>query len=103
MSLRLGLETLGAEGAREFRFVGGSSRYPYWTRLLAAVIGRPLTVSTRPDLSARGAALLGAHAAGLAPATDAAESGRQVVDPAGLDWLEDYYGSFQAAYQKLRA
>lgn len=99
MSLRLGLETLGREGVRQVRFIGGSARYPYWTRLVAAVLGQPLAVASRPDLSARGAAILGARAAGL-PVARLPEP-EQIVEPLPLDWLEDYYASFKDAYRRL--
>ena len=98
MSLRLGLETLGCEGVREFRLAGGSARHPYWTRLLATVLGRPLTVSTNPDLSALGAALLGARAAGLKEQSGPVRPDPPPVAPDTQDWLEQYYASFKAAY-----
>ena len=100
MSLRLGLETLGDAGAERWNFVGGSARHPYWTRLLASVLERPLSVSGSPDLSARGAALLGARAAGLAPEPGPGEA-ETLVEPGRIQGLEDYYSGFKAAYRKL--
>lgn len=46
------------------RVAGGGSHHPGWRQLLADVLGRPLVAVDAPAASARGAALLGAIAAG---------------------------------------
>ncbi len=59
------VERLGGAGRyRRVVLAGGGSRIPAWRRVVADVLGLPVTVVTQPDLSAVGAALLGWRAAG---------------------------------------
>jgi xylulokinase len=58
--------------ATEIRLAGGGSLAPAWRQLLADVLGTPLRPVEVPDASARGAALLGARAAGLPIVADTA-------------------------------
>ncbi len=99
-SVRLGLATLGTEGVRHFRIVGGSTRYPYWNQLLADVLKVPLSVSTQGDVSARGAAMLGAQAIGN-PLEFTAEFA--VYQPAPWDGIDAYYSRFTELYARLHA
>ncbi len=99
-SIRLGLETLGAEGIERILAVGGSLRHLFWRRVLATVIGRPLSVSPHPDISARGAALLAAAMTGerlpVAQEPDAPQ------EPEEAPWVEEYYRSFREGYRALQ-
>jgi xylulokinase len=97
-SVRLGLETMGTDEVRHYRIVGGSSRYPYWNQLLANVLRVPLAVFTQGDISARGAAMLGAEALG----------GRLVFpehsvlyEPVAWEGIEEYYRRFTGLYANL--
>ena len=62
-----GLEDQGLEGQRPpcLRLAGGGTLAAGWRQLLADVLGWPLYAVDVPAASGRGAALLGAHAAGL--------------------------------------
>jgi gluconokinase len=63
-------------GLREVVATGGAlAASPAWTRIVADVLGVPLTPSTEPEASSRGAALLAAEALGLLPSIDAAPGG----------------------------
>ncbi|HUW40908.1 MAG TPA: FGGY family carbohydrate kinase [Rectinemataceae bacterium] len=98
-TIRLGLETLGGAEGEELWFVGGSARYPYWTRLVSSVLARPLRLFDLSDLSARGAVALGAAAAGKGGRPEPRRS--VLVEPERLGWIEDYYGRFKGAYLRL--
>lgn len=51
---------------REIVVSGGAiSASPVWARMIADAIGRPITLSTEPEASSRGAALLALRAAGM--------------------------------------
>ncbi len=56
---------LGDQGPARLRLAGGGTLAPGWRQLLADVLGVPLYAVDVPAASGRGAALLGAHAAGL--------------------------------------
>jgi len=62
---RLGEGLSGGPGPARLRMAGGGTLAAGWRQLLADVLGRPLYAVDVPDASGRGAALLGAHAAGL--------------------------------------
>jgi len=62
---RLGGGLSGGPGPARLRLAGGGTLAAGWRQLLADVLGRPLYAVDVPDASGRGAALLGAHAAGL--------------------------------------
>ena len=53
------------QGPARLRLAGGGTLAAGWRQLLADVLGRPLYAVDVPAASGRGAALLGAHAAGL--------------------------------------
>jgi xylulokinase len=55
----------GGAGTQPIRLAGGGTTSPAWRQLLADVLTRPLRPVDLPDVSGRGAALLGAVAAGL--------------------------------------
>jgi xylulokinase len=63
------------------RLAGGGTLAAGWRQLLADVLGLPLYAVDVPAASGRGAALLGAHAAGLLSFDDIA---RPLAPPAGL-------------------
>jgi len=70
-SIREALDALlGAQRPTQLRLAGGGSQSPAWRQLLADVLETPLVAVDVPAASARGAALLGAHAAGLVTYAD---------------------------------
>jgi xylulokinase len=72
---------LGADRAPRLRLAGGGTLAAGWRQLLADVLGLPLYAVDVPAASGRGAALLGAHAAGLLSFDDIAGP---LAPPAGL-------------------
>jgi len=54
--------------------MGGGSRSPLWSQILADVTGRPLRLCEGREISARGAAVLAQVGAGLAPDVATASS-----------------------------
>src|SRR6185369_13125887 len=62
---QLGGGLSGGPGPARLRLAGGGTLAAGWRQLLADVLGRQLYAVDVPDASGRGAALLGAHAAGL--------------------------------------
>ncbi|HET6499379.1 MAG TPA: FGGY family carbohydrate kinase [Amycolatopsis sp.] len=66
--LRLQTEGVAAEQGTpivEYRAMGGGSRSPLWTQMIADVTGRPVTVCAETETSALGAAIQAAAAVGL--------------------------------------
>src|SRR5690348_6988698 len=61
---RLGEALSSGQGPAGLRLAGGGTLAAGWRQLLADVLGRPLYAVDVPAASGRGAALLGAHAAG---------------------------------------
>lgn len=59
------LETLGGDRDRPIRTTGGGTHVDAWLQVLADVLERPVEVLEQTDVSAVGAALLAAPAAGL--------------------------------------
>ncbi len=96
-SVRLGLETMGTEGVSHFRIVGGSTRFPYWNQMLANVLRVPLAVSSQADISARGAAMLGAEAIGTELGFPQDFS---IYQPAAWEGIDDYYLRFTGLYAR---
>jgi len=79
--------------------VGGSLRYPFWRRMLATVIGRPLAVLNQRDMSARGAARLAA--AMVHQETRARQESPIIQEPETAPWVEGYYREFREQYRRL--
>jgi sugar (pentulose or hexulose) kinase len=97
-SVRLGVERIGVEGVERYRFVGGSSKYPYWNSLLASVLEVPLEVCPRGESSALGAVILGARAVGgrVSVRTEASR-----VEPYPMEGLGEYFARFKDTYRLL--
>jgi len=72
---------LGADRPPRLRLAGGGTLAASWRQLLADVLGLPLCAVDVPAASGRGAALLGAHAAGLLSFDDITGP---LAPPAGL-------------------
>lgn len=71
-------------GAREIVASGGGFvNSPAWTRILADVLNRPVTLSAEPEASSRGAALLGMEALGWIRELPPAALGRVFEPDAG--------------------
>ncbi len=98
-SIRLGLDTLGTTGVQRVVAVGGSLRYPFWRKLLATVIGRPLTISKQKDMSARGAVRLAASMMHETMVCAREDPVTQHPEPA--PWVDTYYQSFTELYRRL--
>ncbi|AJY47322.1 xylulokinase [Martelella endophytica] len=99
-TIRLGLETLDAAGEiRTIRAVGGSLRHEYWRRLLASVIGQPLVISERTDISAFGAVRIASDM--LQDTLRLPEDPTTVYQPSPLPWIENYFSRFKQAYSSL--
>ena len=77
----LGEDRLGEDRPARLRLAGGGTLAAGWRQLLADVLGLPLYAVDVPAASGRGAALLGAHAAGLLSFDDIAGP---LAPPAGL-------------------
>ena len=99
----------GQHGPARLRLAGGGTLAAGWRQLLADVLGLPLYAVDVPAASGRGAALLGAHAAGLLsfddiagplapPAGLAAEP-----DPAMTAFHADRHARFRRAVSVLRS
>ena len=97
-SVRLGVETIGREGVKRYRFVGGSSKFPYWNSLLASALDSPLEVCERAESSALGAAILGARAVGR---DLPARASYRRVEPLALKGIDEYYERFKETYRAL--
>ncbi|AKJ28685.1 xylulokinase [Caldimonas brevitalea] len=102
-ALRAGLDVLrgGGHAVTALRLAGGGAAHPAWRQLLADVLGCPLWPSEVPNASARGAALLGALAAGLldpAALPPVAALSGPVVQPA-----PDHQADHEADYARFRA
>jgi len=80
--LRLHLDGLEAATGRrigELRAMGGGSRSPLWTRIVADVSGRPVRRTAGVEISARGAAVLAWAATVAAPEGAAAATSDAIV------------------------
>ena len=111
-AIRDALDALLGEGQRgpaRLRLAGGGTLAAGWRQLLADVLGLPLYAVDVPAASGRGAALLGAHAAGLlsfddiagplAPPADLAAE----PDPAMAVFHADRHARFRRAVSVLRS
>ena len=101
-------DLLTGERPPRLRLAGGGTLAAGWRQLLADVLGVPLYAVDVPAASGRGAALLGAHAAGLLsfddiqgplapPARLAAEP-----DPAMAAWHAERHAQFRRVVSALR-
>lgn len=52
---------------RLYKAIGGAAKSPFWMQLFADILNRPISILQTTECAAWGAALLGAHAAGLIP------------------------------------
>jgi len=100
-TIRLGLATLlsaGNSSINRLRLVGGSARFPFWRKVLAAMLERDLLVSQQTDTSARGAALMAAEAIGerLFPSF-----GFDCEYAESYSWMKDYFQKQQDLYYKI--
>lgn len=103
-TVRLGLETLGADCETSVVSVGGSSRYHSWMRIVSSVLERPIKVCSVTDASARGAAAIGLSAATLgAFSVEDIPQPRDasLVEPDDLPWMAAYYARFRSCYASL--
>ncbi len=98
-SIRLGMDTLGSDTISRVRAVGGSLRYPFWRKLVAATIRHDLIVSAQKDISARGAAFIAAASIGDALPPRDAETETQPAE--SVPWIEEYYREFKDAYRRI--
>ncbi|HEX2177960.1 MAG TPA: FGGY family carbohydrate kinase [Actinomycetota bacterium] len=77
------------------RLVGGGTLHPIWRRLLADVLHLPLTVVTRHDAAARGAARLACLGLGIAVEI-AGDQIEETVEPSQPGGYDDAYRRFLA-------
>jgi xylulokinase len=107
--LRDCLDVLVATGAAPTagRASGGGARSELWLRIVASVLGLPLSVTAADEGAAYGAALLGGVAAGVWPDTAAAVAAtvrttRTVEpDPAWVEAYTSLHAEFRALYPAL--
>jgi xylulokinase len=107
--LRDCLDVLIATGARASagRVSGGGARSELWLRIVASVLGLPLSLTAADEGAAYGAALLGGVAAGVWPDTAAAVAAtvrttRTVEpEPAWVDAYAALHARFRALYPAL--
>ena len=91
----------------QLRLAGGGTLAAGWRQLLADVLGVPLYAVDVPAASGRGAALLGAHAAGLLSLADIqgplAPSARLVAepDPAAVAFHAERHARFRRVVTAL--
>jgi xylulokinase len=71
MSIRFATRSLKLPDDVTLRLAGGGALAPAWRQLVADVVPRPLFPADAPDASGRGAAMLGAIAAGVCSEADA--------------------------------
>jgi len=101
-SVRLGFETLEKAAIKEItsiRVVGGSAGYPYWRRLLSALLGKEFHVSTVGNSSALGAVRLAAEATGGDHVPD---PDFNVEPPAHIAWIDEYYERHRSTSDHIR-
>jgi xylulokinase len=94
-------------GVTALTMVGGAAKSPVWPRIVADVLGVPVTIPAEKDAAARGAAILAGVGAGLlenAEAGFAAWSGDETSlepAPAHQPVIDAAYARYQAAVQTL--
>jgi xylulokinase len=96
-SIREAVEALRFAGRQisRARLVGGGTLHPLWRGLLADVLHLPLTVVTRHDAAARGAARLACLGLGIAVEM-AGDQVEETVEPSEPESYEDAYARFRA-------
>jgi xylulokinase len=105
----LGEPRSSEQGPPRLRLAGGGTLAAGWRQLLADVLGLPLYAVDVPAASGRGAALLGAHAAGLLSFDDIAgplappASLAAVPDPAMTAFHADRHARFRRVVSALRS
>jgi xylulokinase len=72
-----GLEAVTGTRVDVLRAMGGGSRSPLWTRIVADVTGRPVRLCDGEEISARGAGVLAW--AGAVPGADVASAAARMV------------------------
>lgn len=104
--LRDSLELLRALGvdSRVARVSGGGARSALWLRIVASALGVPLELTSSPEGSAFGAALLaGVREGTFADARDAVERCVRVTGRIEPEWdYDDAYGRFRLLYPELK-
>jgi xylulokinase len=93
-----------------YRAMGGGSRSPLWTQIVADVTGHPVTICAETETTALGAAILSAAAIELHGTDDITTTThrmarvRTTVDPDPLTQsrYEDLYGVYQRLYPALK-
>ena len=106
--MREGLDALTAAGSHvgSIDVVGGGARLPYWLRLLAAALERPLALRAGGEVGAAlGAARLARLAAGADPGSVCTAPPVQSTfepDPALADLLRRRRPAFAAVYRQLK-
>ncbi|HYN98697.1 MAG TPA: FGGY family carbohydrate kinase, partial [Actinomycetota bacterium] len=96
-AIRDAVEALRSAGRQisRARLVGGGSLHPLWRQLLADVLQLPLTVVTRHDAAARGAARLACLGLGI-EVEIAGDQVEETVRPSEPGTYEDAYARFLA-------
>ena len=102
-SFRGCLEALGSRGVstEEVLLAGGGSTDPRWCQLLADVTGARLVAAQAADASARGAAVLGGLASGLADVPPPAAAGPVTSPGPDRDRYADLAGVHHELYRRL--
>jgi xylulokinase len=79
MSIRFAIEALDIPDSIPLRLAGGGAIVPAWRQLVADVLQRPLYPTDTPEASGRGAAMLGAIAAGVHSESEAIQLLRPTI------------------------
>ena len=110
LGLRDGLDALLAAGSSlgMITVAGGGARSPFWGRLIAAALDRPLAYRTGSDVGpALGAARLAAIAIGAGSVADICQAppitGLIEPDPLLREAMEDRLGQYRDIYTQLKA
>lgn len=93
-----------------YRAMGGGSRSPLWTQILADVTGRHIDVCAETETTALGAAMLAAAAIGLGDTDDVAATARRMSDlrgtvepdPAARARYDDLYAVYERFYPAVK-
>jgi xylulokinase len=93
-----------------YRAMGGGSRSPLWTRIIADVTGRHVDICAETETTALGAAMLAAAAIGLGDTDDIAATARRMAhqrgtvapDPAAQARYDDLYAVYERFYPAVK-